>query len=112
LTPTTRDHVTNAWHLYVLRLRSSELTINRNQFIEEMTARRIGTSVHFIPIHMHSYYRDKYNYHPDDFPVAHGAFQNMLSLPLSPSMSDQDVADVIDAVLDIRSKFARRRAAA
>ena len=111
-TPTTRDHVTNAWHLYVLRLRSSELTINRNQFIEEMTARNIGTSVHFIPIHMHSYYRDKYNYDPDDFPVAHGAFQNMLSLPLSPSMSDQDVADVIDAVLDIRSKFARRRAAA
>lgn len=112
LTPTTRDHVTNAWHLYVLRLRSFELTINRNQFIDEMTARNIGTSVHFIPIHMHSYYRDKYNYHPDDFPVAHGAFQNMLSLPLSPSMSDQDVADVIDAVLDIRSKFARRRAAA
>jgi dTDP-4-amino-4,6-dideoxygalactose transaminase len=112
LTPTTRDHVTNAWHLYVLRLRSSELTINRNQFIEEMTARNIGTSVHFIPIHMHSYYRDKYNYHPNDFPVAHAAFQNMLSLPLSPSMSDQDVADVIDAVLDIRSKFARRRAAA
>ena len=112
LTPTTRDHVTNAWHLYVLRLRSSELTINRNQFIEEMTARNIGTSVHFIPIHMHSYYRDKYNYDPDDFPVAHGAFQNMLSLPLSPSMSDQDVADVIDAVQDIRSKFARRRAAA
>jgi dTDP-4-amino-4,6-dideoxygalactose transaminase len=61
---------------------------------------------------MHSYYRDKYNYHADDFPVAHAAFQNMLSLPLSPSMSDQDVADVIDAVLDIRSKFARRRAAA
>jgi dTDP-4-amino-4,6-dideoxygalactose transaminase len=112
LTPTTRDHVTNAWHLYVLRVRPSELTLNRNQFIEEMTARRIGTSVHFIPIHMHSYYRDKYNYHPDDFPVAHSAFQNMLSLPLSPSMSDQDVADVIDAVLDIRQNFARRRMAA
>jgi dTDP-4-amino-4,6-dideoxygalactose transaminase len=98
--------------LYVLRLRPAELSIDRNQFIDEMTARRIGTSVHFIPIHMHSYYRDKYNFHPDDFPVAHTAFQNMLSLPLSPSMSDQDVADVIDAVLDIRQKFARRRIAA
>lgn len=112
LTPTTRDHVTNAWHLYVLRLRTSELTINRNQFIDEMTARNIGTSVHFIPIHMHSFYRDKYNFQPNDFPVAHTAFQNMLSLPLSPSMADQDVADVIDAVLDIRSRFARRRWAA
>lgn len=112
LIPTTRAHVTHAWHLYVLRLRPTELTVNRNQFIDEMTARKIGTSVHFIPIHMHSYYRDKFNYHPDDFPVAHTAFQNMLSLPLSPSMSDQDVADVIDAVLDIRQKFARRRIAA
>lgn len=112
LIPTTRDHVTNAWHLYVLRMRSSELTIGRDQFIEEMTARNIGTSVHFIPIHLHSFYRNKYNYRPDDFPVAHAAFQQMVSLPLSPSMSDQDVADVIDAVLDIRSKFSRRRAAA
>ena len=112
LTPTTREHVTNAWHLYVLRLRSSELTIGRDQFIQEMTTRNIGTSVHFIPIHMHSFYRNKYNYAPDDFPVAHAAFQQMLSLPLSPSMSHQDVADVIDAVLDIRAKFGRRRAAA
>ena len=77
-----------------------------------MTARNIGTSVHFIPIHMHSFYRNKYNYVPDDFPVAHAAFQQMLSLPLSPSMSHQDVADVIDAVLDIRATFGRRRAAA
>jgi len=112
VTPVTRTHVTNAWHLYVLRLRAGELSIGRDQFIQEMTARKIGTSVHFIPIHMHSFYRDKYSYHPDDFPVANAAYQNMLSLPLSPSMSDQDVADVIDAVLDIRSQFGRRRAAA
>lgn len=112
LTPSTRSHVTNAWHLYVLRLRAGEMTIGRDQFIQEMTARKIGTSVHFIPIHMHSFYRDKYGYHPDDFPVANSAYQSMLSLPLSPSMTDQDVADVIEAVLDIRSQFARRRAAA
>ena len=112
ITPTTRAHVTNAWHLYVLRLRESELTIDRNQFIEEMTARNIGTSVHFIPIHMHSFYRNSYGLHPDDFPVAHSAYQQMLSLPLSPSMSDQDVADVIDAVLDIRVRFARKRRSA
>ena len=112
LTPSSRSHVENAWHLYVLRLRAGELTIDRNQFIDEMTARNIGTSVHFIPIHMHSYYRDRYGYHPDDFPVAHTAFRSMLSLPLSPSMSDQDVADVIDAVLDIREKHVRRRMAA
>jgi dTDP-4-amino-4,6-dideoxygalactose transaminase len=112
LTPVTRSHVTNAHHLYVLRLRASELTIDRDRFIEELTARNIGSSVHFIPIHMHSFYRNRYGWQPDDFPVAHAAFRNMVSLPLSPAMSDQDVADVIEAVLDIRSCFGRRRAAA
>jgi dTDP-4-amino-4,6-dideoxygalactose transaminase len=112
ITPTTREHVTNAYHLYVLRLRESELTIDRNRFIEEMTARNIGTSVHFIPIHRHSFYRDRYNLHPGDFPVADAAFQQMVSLPLSPSMTEQDVADVIEAVLDIRARWARRRSAA
>jgi dTDP-4-amino-4,6-dideoxygalactose transaminase len=112
LTPVTRSHVTNAHHLYVLRLRPTELTIDRDRFIEELTARNIGSSVHFIPIHMHSYYRNRYGWQPNDFPVAHAAFRNMVSLPLSPAMSDQDVADVIEAVLDIRSSFAKRRAAA
>ncbi len=112
LTPVTRSHVTNAHHLYVLRLRPSELSIDRDRFIEELTARNIGSSVHFIPIHMHSYYRNRYNWQPNDFPIAHAAFRNMVSLPLSPAMSDEDVADVIEAVLDIRSCFAKRRAAA
>jgi dTDP-4-amino-4,6-dideoxygalactose transaminase len=112
LTPTTRAHVTNAWHLYVLRLRASELTIDRQRFIDELTARNIGTSVHFIPIHLHSFYRNTYGLHPEDFPVANAAYQQMLSLPLSPSMSDQDVADVIDAVLDVRQQFGRRSRAA
>jgi dTDP-4-amino-4,6-dideoxygalactose transaminase len=110
--PVTRPHVKNAHHLYVLRLTGVEMSIGRDQFIEEMTARNIGTSVHFIPIHMHSYYRNKYGYVPDSFPVAHAAFRQMLSLPLSPSMSDQDVHDVIAAVRDIRYQFGRRRAAA
>jgi dTDP-4-amino-4,6-dideoxygalactose transaminase len=61
---------------------------------------------------MHSYYRNRYSWQPDDFPVAHAAFRNMISLPLSPAMSDQDVSDVIEAVLDIRRCFARRRSAA
>src|SRR5690606_34500163 len=112
ITPRTRDHVQHAHHLYVLRLRQSEWTINRNEFIEQMTARNIGTSVHFIPIHMHSFYRNKYNYTPDSFPIAHAAYQQMVSLPLSPSMSETDVHDVIDAVLDIQSKHRTKRAAA
>jgi len=99
--PVTRPEVEHAWHLYVLRLREDGLTIGRDRFIQELTERNIGTSVHFIPIHIHPYYRDKYNFTPDSFPVAHENFRRMLSLPLNPGLTDRDVSDVIEAVLDV-----------
>ena len=99
--PVRRDHVEHAWHLYVLRLRPEALTIDRDQFIEELALREIGTSVHFIPIHLHPYYRDRYGYRPESYPVAHANFQRMLSLPLHPRLAEDDVADVIEAVLDV-----------
>jgi dTDP-4-amino-4,6-dideoxygalactose transaminase len=106
-TPVERPEVEHAWHLYVLRLRFGALQIGRDQFIEELTARNIGTSVHFIPIHIHPFYRQKYGYLPENFPVAHGAYQRMLSLPLHPGLTDDDVTDVITAVLDVAKRFAR-----
>ncbi len=72
---------------------------------EELKARNIGASVHFIPVHIHPYYRDKYRYNPDDFPVAYRAYQRLVSLPLNLRMSDADVQDVIDAVLDIVATY-------
>lgn len=105
--PTERPDVEHAWHLYVLRLRPGALRIGRDQFIEELKARNIGVSVHFIPVHLHPYYRDKYGYRPDDFPVAHENYLRMLSLPLNPRLTDQDVADVIEAVLDVVKQFRR-----
>lgn len=111
-TPVTRDNVTHAWHLYVLRLNEGALTIDRNRMIEKLAERNIGTSVHFIPIHLHSFYAKKYGWQADDFPVALNAFNRMLSLPLSPKMSDQDVADVIEAVSDIAAESRTRRRAA
>jgi dTDP-4-amino-4,6-dideoxygalactose transaminase len=99
--PVTRPEVDHAWHLYVLRLREDALTIGRDRFIQELTERNIGTSVHFIPIHIHPYYRDKYGFTPDSFPVAHGNYRRMLSLPLNPGLTDRDVGDVIDAVRDV-----------
>lgn len=99
--PVERPNVEHAWHLYVLRLRPGVLRIGRDRFIEELAARNIGTSVHFTPIHLHPYYRDKYGYDATAFPVAHDNFQRMLSLPLNPRLSDQDVADVIDAVREV-----------
>lgn len=100
-TPTERHDVEHAWHLYVLRLKAGRLGLGRDQFIEELTARSISSSVHFRPIHLHRYYREKYGYRPEDFPVAWQEYQRIVSLPLYPRMSDQDVEDVVAAVRDI-----------
>ena len=99
--PVRRPYVEHAWHLYALRIRPELLRIGRDRFIDELTTRNIGTSVHFIPIHLHPFYRKKYGYVPSDFPVAVANFERLLSLPLHPGLTDQDVSDVIDAVLDV-----------
>jgi len=99
--PVTRPEVEHAWHLYVLRLRPEALTIDRDRFIQELAERNIGSSVHFIPIHLHPYYRDKYGFTPNTFPVAYDSYTRMLSLPLSAGLSDRDAGDVIEAVLDV-----------
>jgi dTDP-4-amino-4,6-dideoxygalactose transaminase len=96
--PTERSNVQSAWHLYVLRLNLDRLAIDRDRFIDEMRAHNIGTSVHFIPIHLHPFYRDKYGWQPEDFPTAYHAYQRLVSLPLHPGLTDEDVADVIMAV--------------
>jgi dTDP-4-amino-4,6-dideoxygalactose transaminase len=103
--PVERADVEHAWHLYVIRLNLGLLKVSRNQFIEELKARNIGTSVHFIPIHLHPYYRDKYNFKPDDFPVTFREYQRIVSLPLYPKMTDQDTEDVIEAVIDVIQRF-------
>jgi dTDP-4-amino-4,6-dideoxygalactose transaminase len=106
-TPVARQWVDSAWHLYVLRLVPSSLRINRDQFILELADRGIGTSVHFIPVHLHTYYRARYDWKPEDFPVAYREFQRMLSLPLHPGLTEGDVDDVVEAVADVAAKYGR-----
>jgi dTDP-4-amino-4,6-dideoxygalactose transaminase len=105
--PVERAGVEHAWHLYVLRLRPETLRIGRDRFIRELTRRNIGTSVHFIPIHLHPYYRTRYGYSPTSFRVAYQNYRRMISLPLNPRLGDADVADVIEAVLDIVRTYRR-----
>jgi dTDP-4-amino-4,6-dideoxygalactose transaminase len=105
--PARRPDVEHAWHLYVLRLRPEALRIGRDQFINELADRKIGTSVHFIPVHVHPYYRDAYGYQPDDFPVAYRNYERMVSLPLHPRLTDRDVVDVIEAVYDVVRTYRR-----
>jgi dTDP-4-amino-4,6-dideoxygalactose transaminase len=97
----------HAWHLYAIRLHTDRTTLGRDEFIAAMADAKIGTSVHFIPIHHHSYYRTRYGYTDDSFPVASREFRRLVSLPIYPTMSDDDVEDVIDAVTRILSAASR-----
>lgn len=97
----------HSWHLYMLRLKLETLTIERGRFIEELKLRNIGASVHFIPLHIHPYYRDLYGFKPDDFPVAYREYLREISLPIYSRMTDTDVRDVVEAVTDIVTTFRR-----
>jgi dTDP-4-amino-4,6-dideoxygalactose transaminase len=105
--PVERSEIDHAWHLYVVRVRPEVLTIDRNRFIEELHQRGIGTSVHFIPVHRHLYYRETFGFRNEDYPVAEDAFARAISLPLYPRMSEADVDRVAEAVADVARRFAR-----
>lgn len=110
--PTPPDPKTqHAWHLYVIRLNLSRLDIDRDRFIHEMSLRGIGCSVHFIPLHLQPYWRNAYKLKPELFPVATAEFERCVSLPIYPSMTDQEVARVVEAVTDITAKFQKRASA-
>ena len=91
----------HAWHLYMLRVDNAQLRGGRDAVIEELKKRNLGTSVHFIPLHHHPYYRETYGYKPEDFPVATREFRREVSLPIYSKMSDGDVGDVIAGVLEV-----------
>ncbi len=100
-TPPNPAHVEHAWHLYMLRLRLERLTITRDAFIQALTKAQIGSSVHFIPLHLHPFYRNTYHLVADDFPAALHAYRRTISLPIYPGMTDEDVEDVIAAIEQI-----------
>jgi dTDP-4-amino-4,6-dideoxygalactose transaminase len=95
----------NGWHLFVVRLRPQRLSIDRDRFVAELQARGIGTSVHFIPLHLMSYYRQRYGLQPGDFPVALRLFQAAISLPIYPSLTDGETARVAAAVREVGERF-------
>jgi perosamine synthetase len=88
----------HAWHLYMLRVDNARVAGGRDAFIAKLKELNVGASVHFIPLHMHPYYRETYCYKPEDFPVAAREFAREISLPIYSRMSDADVDDVIEAV--------------
>ncbi len=97
--PYVEPGVGHAWHLYVLRLRLDRLKIGRNEFVELLRSRGVGTSVHCIPLHTMHFYQRQYGYRTGDFPVTEDVYSRCLSLPIYPAMSDADRDYVIETVL-------------
>jgi dTDP-4-amino-4,6-dideoxygalactose transaminase len=91
----------------VLRLELERLTITRDDFMLAMKERNVGVSVHFIPLHLHPYYRQTFGTREEQFPQASRAFQRIVSLPIYSRMTDEDVADVVRAVREIVQRHRR-----
>jgi dTDP-4-amino-4,6-dideoxygalactose transaminase len=106
LPPVQADRL-HSWHLFPLRIRTEALTIDRNAFIDALKARGIGTSVHWRPLHLHPYYETTFGWRAEDLPVASAVWQRLISLPLSPALTDAEVSLVVEAVRDLCAGAAR-----
>jgi len=103
--PAVRSDTNPAWHLYPIRLQLENLRADRGQIFGALRAENIGVNVHYIPVHMHPFYRDNFGYKGGEFPVAEDAYARLISLPMFHGMSDQDVLDVVAAVRKVLVHF-------
>ena len=101
-----RSEAHHAYHLYVVRLASGALRVGRKEVFAALRAEGIGCNVHYIPVHMHPYYRSKLGTGPGQCPVAEAAYEEILTLPMFPDMSDKDVEDVIRALAKVAEAYA------
>jgi perosamine synthetase len=104
--PSVREGIEPAWHLYPIRLELEKLRVGRAEIFAALRAENIGVNVHYIPVHLHPYYRERFGYKGGEYPVAEDAYGRLISLPMFHGMSDQDVSDVIEAVRKIFNHFA------
>jgi dTDP-4-amino-4,6-dideoxygalactose transaminase len=105
--PVARPNVTHAWHLYPIIVERDALSIDRDRFIDELSDAGVMTSMHFIPVHTHPYYRERYGFAPGALPVTESAAETEVSLPLFPAMTDDEVWIVVEAVRDIVRRHRR-----
>jgi perosamine synthetase len=106
LPPQAREDVNSAWHLYPIRLNLAKLSAGRGEIFRALRAENIGVNVHYIPVHRHPYYRERFGYKGGEFPVAEDAYERLISLPMFHGMSDSDVEDVVRAVWKVVGHFA------
>ena len=95
----------SAWHIFPVWVDRKRYGLGRDQLIKELWRRNIGTSVHFIPVHLHPFYQKTYGYREGDFPMSEKVFRGILSLPLFPRMQEKDVDDVAAALHEISDEL-------
>ena len=110
VTPARRESVNPAWHLYPIRIDENAVRVSRGEVFRALRAENIGVNVHYIPVHLHPYYRDRFGFKPGDFPVSEAAYDRLISLPMFHGMSNQDLADVICAVAKVIHGLSREAA--
>jgi perosamine synthetase len=105
--PVVRDEVNPAWHLYPIRLDPAKLSASRGEIFRALRAENIGVNVHYIPVHLHPYYRQRFGFKGGEFPVAEDAYERLISLPMFHGMTDEDVEDVIAAMAKVTGYYAK-----
>lgn len=105
--PAVRDEVNPAWHLYPIRLDPAKLSASRGEIFRALRAENVGVNVHYIPVHLHPYYRQRFGFKGGEFPVAEDAYERLISLPMFHGMTDGDVEDVIAAVAKVTGYYAK-----
>jgi perosamine synthetase len=105
--PAVRSEANPAWHLYPIRLEIAKLTADRAQIFRALRAENIGVNVHYIPVHLHPYYRERFGYRGGEFPGAEDAYSRLISLPMFHAMTDRDVQDVIGAVTKVLASYSQ-----
>lgn len=105
--PFVHEGVDPAWHLYAIRLNLEKLSAGRAEVFRALRAENLGVNVHYIPVHLHPYYRERFGHASGEYPVAENAYERLISLPMFHAMSDQDVEDVAAAVGKVCEAYSR-----
>jgi UDP-4-amino-4,6-dideoxy-N-acetyl-beta-L-altrosamine transaminase/dTDP-4-dehydrorhamnose reductase len=105
VTPVEKENVRAVYHIYVIQLHLEKLKAGRKEIFEALRAENIGVNVHYIPVHLHPYYRKKFGYKHGDYPRAEAYYERAITLPLFPKMSDEDIEDVVRAVKKTTAYF-------
>ena len=104
-TPAERPEVESSWHLYPARLELNSFSVGRKEFFQALRAENVEVNVHYIPVHLHAYYRARFGYQGGEYPVAEEAYESLITLPLFAAMTDADAEDVVTALEKVVQEY-------